>query len=450
MTEKAPGKGHRASGLKLIELCPRRAWYEKREGFSSPSGKAAQFGTFIHKEYEHYFQGKKTERELHPLCQRGLATGLYPKPKAPGLLVEHRFEFTFEGEQYTGTIDLLRAAAVQPTVWDHKTSGNPDVWAIGGKNAPASPLEDVQGAMYIYYASLRARGKPVDALWIVHHSRLKSWAPRAVSSLQVTPADAKDAFVQLVHIRGKSATKMFQDARCAEDLDTNPASCHAFRQQCPAFDFCTVNRTEYLTQQFDGGTVATMGLLDALPEPKKVEEAPPPKSKKSAAQNHPKIPSAAKDLLEKLAADGPLSLSATSKAATERRPFVNRRTLDSLQQKGLLFFSEEEQGLRSVWLPHQTKPTEGYTPAAAHSLVNPPEISSMSLDEKERLSRNVLANSKTLGRQKAKAADLQSATDSTVRALLPAIRAMLDYAQSHGVDLLQELENDDAAKTTVS
>lgn len=397
--------------------------------------------------------------------------------------------------------------ALWPTVWDHKTSGNPEVWAIGGTNSDPEPLQNLQGAMYLYAASRASRGKPVSGLWVIHHTKSKTWKPRVVGSFDVTPARAREAFGDLVHISGLKVYEAMRKAKCAEDMEPKLESCYAYGKPCPALAFCTVDRREHLTKAFDGGSVATMGLFTSepvaeppvnntpvLPGPYETatvgrdpaadraayssEDHPagkltgPPPAAVSETETaspgegsspytptpapgpgtHGKQPpqdlrglsEAGRHVLNMLTQQGPMDFASSAKSATERRPFVNLRTLKAMSAKNLIVYVENDD-FRSVRLPHHPEQPAGYTPAPA---VNAPETSRMSDEEKDTLSRAVLTNSEELKRRAAREADIQSATDSTVRALLPAVRAIVDYASAHGVDLIGELDVSTTTETS--
>ena len=123
--------------------CPRRlAFDDIHERTETPSQK---LGVELHAFGEAYQRDGKMPDNTRPMG-RLFAEGIphLPKPKAPGFEVEREFHIIHNGVCYHGFIDLLKTDALQPQVWDYKTTGDYIKYAIKAADMPA----DVQNVLY--------------------------------------------------------------------------------------------------------------------------------------------------------------------------------------------------------------------------------------------------------------------------------------------------------------
>lgn len=388
------------------EACERRFVFDYVEGMRPPQeerSKGAIFGDECHQLWDRYFKtgelppkntkhGKIIHSSLH----------LYPKPDYPGLLSEWKFKETRGSILYGGKLDLIYPEG-EIIAWDdHKTSSNPEKYAVTTNRFLRNP----QVILYSW-AALQKGFRDFVRPRLVYHATKGAVNPFAVTqrihASEVT--HLMDHIIQPVALR---IVKTIQEQPKAKDTPPNLRACGAFGR-CPHFEYCPLTYQQKLKallhmslkKFLDRKKTDLPGVRVNAPEAPSTVEEQHEKSKilgsrltgsrkkdkeiarqvaageeetETNADFDPQKTDAA--LILRLCSEGWDTFTSRRAEATFEVPFAHGKTLNALQNEGKIVYQKGDGGLVSVALTEEGSDEESMHAGGS----NTPEPSESSSD----------------------------------------------------------------------
>lgn len=281
-----------ASQIKTADACMRKWGFKYIDKIPDPVGKAAIFGSAVHKQLEGWFEDGEDPDESK---REGVvaATGLHLYPKAEDVdHVELSFVFDFEGILYRGFIDLAWKLEKEfPTICDHKTSSDPKKWGLN----EVTILEDIQALTYSVFALDFWVAPQVNLQWTYYKTRGK---PNPFNvTVTMDREDARTRFNQHVAPLARDiyeALELHKEGvvEDANDLPVSVSACGDFGG-CPYADICRRTSSESLDAVFGNKEEKkeknTMGLREMIQKKKNGKKLPPPRVNAPEAPEDPKV-----------------------------------------------------------------------------------------------------------------------------------------------------------------